>query len=92
MITFEDLYKRLVKASVNGEEENELEKIRKEDYDPYHLDCLLNPQNHSVVLKFGKCDCPDGKENKNTSEICQCIYRNHHDRPGNLGLHRNHVL
>ena len=64
MITFEDLYKRLVKASVNGEEENELERIRKEDYDPYHLDCLLNPQNHSVVLKFGKCDCPDGKENK----------------------------
>ena len=52
MITFEDLYKRLVKASINNEEEKELEQIKKEEYDPYHLDCLLNPQNHSIVLKI----------------------------------------
>ena len=59
MTTFEELYKRLVKASVEERENDELEQIRKEDYDPYHLDCLLNPQKHSVVLKLGECDCPD---------------------------------
>lgn len=86
MITFEDLYKRLVKASINNEEEKELEQIKKEEYDPYHLDCLLNPQNHSIVLKLGECDCPDGKENK-----CKikCLFNALYNDNGNVKVKKD---
>ena len=86
MITFEDLYKRLVKASISNEEEKELEQIKKEEYDPYHLDCLLNPQNHSIVLKLGECDCPDGKENK-----CKikCLFNALYNDNGNVKVKKD---
>ena len=86
MITFEDLYKRLLKASINNEEEKELEQIKKEEYDPYHLDCLLNPQNHSIVLKLGECDCPDGKENK-----CKikCLFNALYNDNGNVKVKKD---
>lgn len=59
MTTFEELYKRLAKTSVEERENDELEKIRKEDYDPYNLDCLLNPQKHSTDsdTKLSKVKC-----------------------------------
>lgn len=86
MITFEDLYKRLLKASINNEEEKELKQIKKEKYDPYHLDCLLNPQNHSIVLKLGECDCPDGKENK-----CKikCLFNALYNDNGNVKVKKD---
>ena len=43
MPTFNALYGRLVRASVKGKSEEELEKLRQEDFNPHHLDCLLNP-------------------------------------------------
>lgn len=41
MPTFNALYGRLVRASVKGKSEEELEKLRQEDFDPHHLDCQI---------------------------------------------------
>jgi iron only hydrogenase large subunit-like protein len=60
-MTFEELYKRIVKASAQNEMERELEKIRSEEYDENHLDCLLNPQKRPPVWRTGTCDCPPEK-------------------------------
>ncbi|MCX7657903.1 MAG: iron hydrogenase, partial [Oscillospiraceae bacterium] len=60
-MTFEELYKRIVKASAQNEMERELEKIRSEEYDENHLDCLLNPQKRPPVWRTGICDCPPEK-------------------------------
>lgn len=63
MLTFEELYTRLARASVNNDLRHELEKIKDLDYDPYHLDCLLHPQKHDLVWKVGDCTCsPEEKE------------------------------
>jgi iron only hydrogenase large subunit-like protein len=54
MTTFEELYKKLVQDSLDGTEPTG--SIT--DYDPHHLDCLLNPQRYGPVLKIGNCNCP----------------------------------
>ena len=57
MPTFNALYGRLVRASVKGKSEEELEKLRQEDFDPHHLDCLLNPEKYPTVWRVGDCNC-----------------------------------
>lgn len=69
MTEFNDLYNRLVKASLNNEKESELEKIRKEGYDKHQLDCLLNPTNYPSVWNIGKCVCSTDKD-ANCSKVC----------------------
>ena len=38
MTTFEELYNRLVKASVQNHLEEELEQAKQDGFDPHHLD------------------------------------------------------
>ena len=57
MTTFEELYQRLVKASVNDQKNKEIEELKKHSYNPYHLDCLLNPKKHGLVWRIGDCTC-----------------------------------
>ena len=57
MPTFNALYGRLVRASVKGKSEEELEKLRQEDFNPHHLDCLLNPEKYPTVWRVGDCNC-----------------------------------
>ena len=47
-----------------------LEQIINPDasYDTHHLDCLLNPQKHPIVINTGKCDC-------SVDEQKECISR-----------------
>lgn len=62
-MTFEDLYNRLLKAAVNSKMPEELNLIENEGYNPHHLDCLINPYKHDVVLRTGQCNCsPEEKD------------------------------
>mgnify|MGYP004495965737 FL=1 len=70
MTTFEELYKKILKESSETDQE-ELQKIRDLDYDPYHLDCLLNPKEGSSDFNIGGCNCD--KENVDNCE-CRCIH------------------
>ena len=47
-----------------------LEQIINPDasYDTHHLDCLLNPKKHPIVINTGKCDC-------SVDEQKECISR-----------------
>ena len=56
MRTFSDLYNQAV-SLVLRDDPSGLEKALSE-YDPYHLDCLLHPAKHPLVIRTGECDCP----------------------------------
>jgi len=65
MATFEELYRKLVKESI---EKKEAPQILSE-YDPHHLDCLLYPEKYAAVIHLGNCECPPGGPTK-CSESC----------------------
>ncbi|MGI5896284.1 MAG: [Fe-Fe] hydrogenase large subunit C-terminal domain-containing protein [Oscillospiraceae bacterium] len=50
MTTFESLYQELLQRSFHPEEKRPLQ-----EYDPHHLDCLLNPQKYPPVLRTAVC-------------------------------------
>jgi len=54
-LTFEELYQSLMDEEFGGKVPEKLE------VDPYHLDCLLHPEKHPVVIKTESCsDCEGG--------------------------------
>ncbi len=70
MATFLALYNRLVRSGLNGRLDEEIETYKKElDFDPYQLDCLLNPEKHPPVVKLGPCTCTDA-DGKPCGNIC----------------------
>ncbi len=56
-MTFLELYDRLMKAAIQGNKQEELQRIRDMDIDSYHLDCLLHPDKCAPVWRIGDCDC-----------------------------------
>ena len=50
MTTFESLYQELLQRSFHPGEKPPLQ-----EYDPHHLDCLLNPQKYPPVLRTAVC-------------------------------------
>ena len=57
MKTFKELYDKLVSSAINGD----FEVKEDVDYDPYQLDCLLNPRKNPLVVHTGSCSCEKGK-------------------------------
>ena len=55
MKTFSELYNQAVALALRDDPEG-LEAALAE-YDPYHLDCLLHPEKHPLVISTGTCDC-----------------------------------
>ncbi len=87
MTTFIDLYNRLTRAAVEERLTEELSQLNHEDYDPHHLDCLLNPERHAPVLRIGDCDC--GEQDK---QRCQqrCLFDALvRDERGNVTVNRD---
>ena len=87
MTTFNELYNRLVKASVEHKGSQELEKIRQEEFDPHHLDCLLNPDQYAPVWRLGECNCSD-----NPQAPCEgkCIFDAiSRDEKGNVQINKD---
>ena len=64
MRTFQELYDKLVSSAINGDFEIKAGL----EYDPYHLDCLLNPKKNPLIIQTGSCSCENGK-------IQECISR-----------------
>ncbi len=63
MATFLSLYNRLVRAGLKGRLDEEISDYSNElDFDPYQLDCLLNPDKHPPVVKTGSCWCEEGEK------------------------------
>lgn len=60
-MTFEELYRRLLKSTVDGQQEDELKRIREHGETEHQLDCLLRPKNHPAVYRIEDCDCEDEK-------------------------------
>ncbi len=87
MTTFNELYERLVKASVENREPQELEKIREQEFDPHHLDCLLNPEKFAPVLKIGECECSgSGQAPCEGKCLFDALYR---DEKGNVQIKKD---
>lgn len=83
-MTFETLYNRLLKAGVAGNLAGELNIAKNEGYNPYHLDCLLNPQNHQVVIRTDACDCSqEQKENCKRACMFDALFE---DKDGNIDV------
>lgn len=59
MKTFSELYSQAVSLALRDDPQG-FEAALKE-YDPYHLDCLLHPEKHPLVIRTGECDCPPGE-------------------------------
>ncbi len=55
MKTFKQLYESTVKDVLNNNSDSLTEPVN--SYDPKHLDCLLNPKKHPVVIRTGACSC-----------------------------------
>lgn len=82
MTTFEELYNRLVRASVRDRLPEELRQVREEDYDPHQLDCLLNPERHPPVIRIGDCACSNDERAACAGKcLFDALYR---DEKGNL--------
>ncbi|MBW7573248.1 [Fe-Fe] hydrogenase large subunit C-terminal domain-containing protein [Caproiciproducens faecalis] len=87
MTTFNELYERLVKASVENREPQELEKIREQEFDPHHLDCLLNPEKYAPVLRIGECACSDSEKAACEGKcLFDALYR---DEKGNVQINKD---
>ena len=67
MKTFKELYDFLIESELKGNSESVLNM--EIAYDPYHLDCLLNPRKNPLVLRVGECDCTKEKECINSCEF-----------------------
>ena len=87
MTSFNELYHRLVKASLENMEPQELEKIRQEEFDPHHLDCLLNPEKHAPVWRIGDCVCSDSDQSACAGKcFFDALYK---DEKGNIQINKD---
>ncbi|WP_313346442.1 [Fe-Fe] hydrogenase large subunit C-terminal domain-containing protein [Lacrimispora sp.] len=64
MQTFKELYESTVRSVLD----DVFVSPEAGNYDPYHLDCLLNPEKHPIVIRTGKCNC-------SKDEKCDCLER-----------------
>lgn len=87
LMTFQEMYNRLAAAAVQDRFPAEMEKLRAEEYDPYQLDCLLNPERHAPVVRIGECDCT-GEERQHCQQACLFDALTH-DEKGNVVINRD---
>lgn len=62
MESFNSLYEHLLNAAINKKIHEEINKLT--NFDPHHLDCLLNPDKHPTVIRLGNCCCSDEERQK----------------------------
>lgn len=66
MDSYNSLYYKLLYAAINKKIDDEVKKLT--EYDPHHLDCLLNPKKHSTVIRLESCQCSDEQKNNCIAE------------------------
>lgn len=86
MTSFNELYQRLLIASLENKTDEEIEKIKNQEYDEHHLDCLLNPQDYAPVWHIGKCNC---STDKNANCVDKCLFDAiERDKDGNVKINK----
>lgn len=86
MDSFNSLYNKLLYAAINKKIDEELKKLT--EYDPHHLDCLLNPEKHSTVIRLESCDSCSDEQKKNC--IAECDFKAlEKDKNGNITISDN---
>ncbi len=60
MQTFYDLYRRIVTSTKTKETDEVLDKL---NYDPFHLDCVLNPESKKAMWKTFNQSCEASDQN-----------------------------
>ena len=86
-MTFEELYARLAKAAVKNQLPEELDRVRREEFDPHQLDCLLNPELHPPVIRLGDCACSESEKAACAGKcLFDALYR---DEKGNVAVNRD---
>lgn len=84
MTSFKELYERLTKSAIENRLTDELEIVKNEDYDPFQLDCLLNPKKHAPVIRIGDCTCSDSDAANCAGKcIIDALYK---DEKGNISI------
>lgn len=84
MQSFNELYNRLIKAAVENKTQEELEKIRKLNFDSHQLDCLLHPDKFAPVWRIGECNC---SEDQSTACVMKCLFDAlYKDEKGNIAI------
>ena len=53
-MTFEELYKHVLKDKLKGKKTKDISSRKK-------LDCLLHPEKYPLVWKDDPCDCTDAR-------------------------------
>jgi len=87
MQSFQNLFTRLTKASIENKLSEEIENVKKETYDSHHLDCLLNPQKHPVVIRTSDCNCSDDQKNECAAKcLFDALYK---DENGNVSIDKS---
>jgi iron only hydrogenase large subunit-like protein len=87
---FYSLYNKVVKAAVSNKLDDELKEIKKStDFDPHHLDCLLNPDRCSTVWRLSDCSCSEDK--KASCEKACSFNAMSKDKDGNAVINNNCV-
>ncbi len=86
MLTFNELYNRLTKASVNNRTQEELEKIRKENFDSHQLDCLLHPEKYGPVWEIDHCHCSEEGEGCSVNCLFDAVTK---DEKGNVTINKD---
>lgn len=76
MKTFEELYYEVLIRTLKEKDSDFLKKM--ELYDTHHLDCLLHPEKHPLVLQTGDCICDD----PNCVKVCP-FHAIHQSESGN---------
>jgi iron only hydrogenase large subunit-like protein len=72
MDSFTDLYKKVVKASVDNNLDAEIADLNDgTDSVEHHLDCLLSPGKQPTVMRLADCDCSDEEK---TACIESCMF------------------
>lgn len=72
MLSFDELYRALLKDAAWGREPDALGL----KYDPAHLDCLLHPEQYPPVLRLRDCDCAEGESRCQAACLYGAIVRN----------------
>lgn len=74
MLTFRELYDRLVKASLNKNLSNEIDNIRKNyEFNEDELDSILHPEKYPSVIRTGACENCSSFEKSPACEVA-CLF------------------
>lgn len=69
MTSFNDLYQKLLKETIDGIQTKEEETALRQAYDKNQLDCLLHPEKQPSVWRISDCTC-SAEQQESCAEIC----------------------